>query len=436
MNRKKKHTPATKIDENLPHDLYTQASVALMNALALGQFEELESMLHEDVRTVCCESRTINGKTETLEYWKEWRRQYVETSNTADFEVMWSNYYSHACLRMSHSIIMFLIDGNSISTIVLTEVKSHRWADEDNKLNFPLDYERIKPYLKKMIKSADMANRMPCLQCGMESDRLDWYKSLLPYFYWHRDWVAGQVSVCPECARVVEYKYEGDIDKPRPSSRYNRCAGLRYPDDGNEFSEMADKIYPKTIIEGLSSKTQANFGTYLQSQLTDLELEQDSYLTLNLPEEKGIGDNSQIIVANRSGEERLDVVKHLRVKQTPMAAWQLYLLSRIETVLPYFWHGGYERRVFVFKASDIDDIAQLKYYDLSKLLHQNVLVPSVEIQEKKANGCKFVVRCCYWNDWEGLVRETVGITVEGDRVKDIRVLSQKVEFKYDCGILF
>lgn len=70
---------STRIDENLPADLYTKASVALMNALTLGEFDEFESLLDDGVRTFLTSKKEVkNGKAETMEYWKDWRNRFVD----------------------------------------------------------------------------------------------------------------------------------------------------------------------------------------------------------------------------------------------------------------------------------------------------------------------------------------------------------------------
>jgi hypothetical protein len=52
------------------------------------------------------------------------------------------------------------------------------------------------------------------------------------------------------------------------------------------------------------------------------------------------------------------------------------------------------------------------------------------------NGNDYYVSYCYWNDWEGLVREVVEITIIDGKVTETNNLSKKVEFQYDCGIVF
>lgn len=434
---------STRIDENLPADLYTKASVALMNALTLGEFDEFESLLDDDVRIVCYGYKTLNGKAETLDYLKGWHRRHVVTSKVTDFEVVRCNYYSHACLKMESMVAMFHIRDAMISTILFTLIEFKRLGPHYNNMNYPLDFERIKQYLEPLPEiddegnSVDTTNRTPCLQCGMESDKLAWYQSTIPASFSYRYWRRGQVSVCPQCGRVVEYIFVKNIEKSdAETERYKFDAiknGIFMPKhtySGNVYSAMAKKIYSAKILNGQPE----HFVTYLLSQLTDVQVEPAFKVILKLASQIGGDANSELWVSGPNGDEILDV-KHLRVKQTEMAAWQLYLLSRISTVLPYSWHGGYNMRTFVFDASVIDKIFQLKFQDLSELTAQDLFEPSVEVKEKSKQGCTMLVRCCYWNDWKGLVKEESTIRIEGDRCVSFDCNRTNL-FKYHCGMFF
>lgn len=49
---------------------------------------------------------------------------------------------------------------------------------------------------------------------------------------------------------------------------------------------------------------------------------------------------------------------------------------------------------------------------------------------------KYYISCCYWSDWEGLIKELVEIQIENNKVKSILNVDKKALFKYDCGIRF
>lgn len=430
----------TKIDENLPSDQYTQAAIAMMNAMTTGDFGKFEKMLNDDAITICYNYDTFRGKAASVDYLKGWRERHIVTSTRriTDFEVQRSNYYSHACLRMERMIALFRITNGRISTVILTPMELTSDSSDDNMTNYPLDFERMKQYLKPLTESVDekgnpikLENRIPCLYCGIESSDLTWYKSIRPNFFYH-NWVIGQVSVCPHCGKVIEYKYIKTIKLDADKKSWT---GPKRPSRCNRYSEMASSVYSKDMIEMLNNKTASVFVSYLRAILTDIYIEPGYTLELHLPEETGHGDNSHLCVCKPNGEKTDDIIHNLIVEPTKMGAWQLYLMNNITHVLPYFWHGGYNRCTYIFQESDIDGILPLKFHDLSELSAQKLFVPSVEITEKSEDGCTMLVRCCYWNNWRGLVKEEVSIRIENERCVSYERETTDL-FKYHCGLWF
>ena len=60
------------------------------------------------------------------------------------------------------------------------------------------------------------------------------------------------------------------------------------------------------------------------------------------------------------------------------------------------------------------------------------ILPGVELIGNMAK-----VRCCYWNDWKGLVRETVSINFnDRKRIRINKEIESEVLYKYNRGIRF
>ena len=116
-----------------------------------------------------------------------------------------------------------------------------------------------------------------------------------------------------------------------------------------------------------------------------------------------------------------------------MGAWQVYLLYMSPTVLPWFWHGGYIKRDYFFNLPDTKQVKIVPFH-----AEEALMIPTDEIPEPTvtADENKFIVNCTYWNDWEGLVRETVRVKF----LKSGKVKILKPHFKvlrpYNCGICF
>ena len=198
-----------KIQENLPDTLYTRASMALGRGIVDGDFDEFESMLSNQVKTILHKSRTITGKSETLEYWRGWRTRYVETKKVYKFEVAHSNYYSNSCLLLDTMIVMFIIhDGLITNTILSPRILNEMVGHRGDLLDYPFVLDNIRPFIHKInnpseaFENESNENRIPCLTCGKPSEELEWYRSLFEGGY---HGFSGLVSVCPHCNKVVEY---------------------------------------------------------------------------------------------------------------------------------------------------------------------------------------------------------------------------------------
>ena len=104
--------------------------------------------------------------------------------------------------------------------------------------------------------------------------------------------------------------------------------------------------------------------------------------------------------------------------------------------MPVFWHGGYMRRTYIFSKENIKQIDALKYYDLSNLTKENLLLPTVTIDKQSKDSIIAHVYCTFWNEWKGLVREHIEITISNNRVSDYKNADALVLHHYNCGILF
>ena len=85
-------------------------------------------------------------------------------------------------------------------------------------------------------------------------------------------------------------------------------------------------------------------------------------------------------------------------------------------------------RKYIFFREDLIKIDEMDGIDLSKFTYD--LMPEVSIEGNVAT-----VKCTWWNDWRGLVRETFTFTWDGDKATDIKS-EEKVLVAYDCKICF
>ena len=121
----------------------------------------------------------------------------------------------------------------------------------------------------------------------------------------------------------------------------------------------------------------------------------------------------------------------LDVEPSEMGAWQAYLLWMSPTVLPVFWHGGYIKRNYFFDRENFKGITPIYGAMPVDVTLDKIPQPTVTMDDNKV-----VVSCPYWNEWEGLVLESMPIIFKPDGEIAFRRARHKVLYKYDCGICF
>ena len=209
-----------------------------------------------------------------------------------------------------------------------------------------------------------------------------------------------------------------------------------YIGTANIYSDKAVEFHQKlrssvVITTGIKNKEEVFY------TLSSLELIPGYNLGLRLADgnTSATGDDSNFYVFNDSGEKDEKIINYLKTNPTAMSAWQVYLLMTSPTVMPVFWHGEYIIRKFIFNESDLDEINHLQNIDLSALIYQGLLFPSVKLDKDGITGkITAHVFCCYWNDWKGLVREHALIFFDGNSIVDYKQEDLNVFYPYNCGI--
>lgn len=190
---------------------------------------------------------------------------------------------------------------------------------------------------------------------------------------------------------------------------------------GREIYDTLKKDAQKHEADGAFEYHNAEF-------LNDVEWDDKYTLFFSLPtDHEATGDTTKISLTNNENSIT-NIWEHLRVKKTIIGAWETYLLSSAETILPVWWHGGYIVRKFIFSMKDLDDIDEISGIDFDDKPEK--ILPNVKIENNVAT-----IECTYWNDWQGLVRETTKYQYNGNLITEVDSYSE-VLFAYNCQILF
>ena len=155
-----------------------------------------------------------------------------------------------------------------------------------------------------------------------------------------------------------------------------------------------------------------------------------------------IGDNSFLYVNDieePEGVHRMafidDTWKNITVEPTEMGMWQTYLLMTTIHVMPYYWHGGYNERLFIFSSADLKKIPSYKELDFSHI-DETQVHPEVKFTRWRHKKFMGMISNTYWTEWGGLIRETVIINMYEDKITGYEPAFKEILLSYECGIRF
>lgn len=423
-----------KIEPNLSDDDYTRIAIKMANALYAENLSIVSPFLAEDVMMISYRKRTVRGKTAFIDYWNGVLQRIKADGQVSDITVKKNEFYRHTIVSIKQKdtdegYIFFHLVSGMIKTAVITPRQQQpimvRYYDLDRPR---LEYERICHKLGEGL--IPEPNRMPCLICGKLSEDLDWYRLEIdsgPFGH------IGQVSICPHCHAQAEFYPEVFLRKDtEPSVRLHGCR-LPYLDMTNPYTSVLVKFQKALGVAVETAET--NNGCIDECHLFKILGASDNdvryHLGLKLPEKDSFGDVCKLYTYNDQGQQS-NVFDEIYVEHSEMGAWNAYLLNIAHTLLPTVWHGGYEVRSYIMSVQDIQKLFNGRGIDLSSSRMNNV-PPVVQRGETED---EFLVECCYWNDWKGLVREKNIVRFTGNQIKEIADAGSEVWFEYDCGILF
>lgn len=251
---------------------------------------------------------------------------------------------------------------------------------------------------------------------------------------WPLTWVGVIIQLIVEKRQTKKYEVEAHKKvveaKKKGMDAFNNSIPSDNPTDIAECVELWKKIVTLTDAEQYDNLTEC---------LSEINVADGYTLNVSLcktPQngEYFIGSDSYLYVADKDGKQEMDIFKFLKVTNSVKGAWQAFVLHELWHILPHYWHGLYNYRQFIFDKQDFQNVHS---FGQGRFWIMPIDASKYDVQLKiTQNGNDYYVSYCYWNDWEGLVREVVEITIIDGKVTETNNLSKKVEFQYDCGIVF
>ena len=232
--------------------------------------------------------------------------------------------------------------------------------------------------------------------------------------------------------KAIEILYEilGKRDNPLYKSDQdvykNTEAFMEYIYTGNIFSSKAKDYHWR--IKGNSDSLMAKGRDAVFSDLDALSLDDGFHMSLRYADNNRKDTGSYFYIYNEKNEEDNDILKYIHVEETSMGLWQVYLLMNTSKIAPA--GAGYnDEKTFVLTGKELYDIRPLLFYSLRDLLRQNYLYPSIKIV-KGPEGITGHVFCCYWSNYEGLVREETKIHILNGKVDSYEFVGKFILYKY------
>ena len=422
------------IDSDLPDDIYTRIATQMAKALCSEDLSAISPLLADDVRMISYKKRSVTGKAAFTDYWKEVLLRIKADNQVSDIKVKMNAFYGHPIVSIKQkdtdeAYIFFHLESGKIKTAIITPRQQQpimvRYYDLDRPR---LDYEKIMS--KKEGSVPAETNRMPCLICGRLSEDLDWYKLSVdsgPFGH------IGEVSICPHCHAQAEFYPEIFLRKDMEASVRLHHSSVPYFDQSNPYTTVFVRFQEclKSAIE-LAKTNKGNIDDCHLFEILGASSNDIRYhLGLKLPKEDAHGDTCSLYTFNDQKWQD-NIFDDIYVERSEMGAWNAYLLDRAYTLLPTVWHGGYVVRSYIMTEKDLNNL-----FD-----GQGIMLPQKRIDalpphvRKGASDDEYIVECCYWNDWKGLVREKVKVLFAGNQIRSIDDAGSEIWFDYDCGIMF
>ena len=149
-------------------------------------------------------------------------------------------------------------------------------------------------------------------------------------------------------------------------------------------------------------------------------------------EHKGAGSVSRLVIETAENVREDNILNNLKFEDSPMGAWQAYLLCQMWHYLPLWWHANYDKRDYIYSREDYLNITHF----IDRGFNADVLKDFNVNPEIYGNDGKYYISCCFWTDFGGLKREYVEVSIKDNRVEGMFVFDEKVIYEYQCGILF
>lgn len=204
----------------------------------------------------------------------------------------------------------------------------------------------------------------------------------------------------------------------------------------NKSQEDHSYIHAMTAQTLVGKINENDYDSFMQ-YLDHLSLPEGASLHVEECSHEGHGDESKLFVETSEGEIDFNIWDYIKADNSIDGAWEAFFLSKAKHILPLWWHANYNSRTYMYSKEDTDSI---QLFSESKeqlpIIQRNVkrLISAPEVIDA-ANG-KYYVRCCYWTNFGGLIKETVQVLISAEGKVSFNDIEGTTLYHYKCGVFF
>ena len=149
-----------------------------------------------------------------------------------------------------------------------------------------------------------------------------------------------------------------------------------------------------------------------------------------------LGDWSRPFIQKPDGKRSESIFEFFRFENSPMGAWQAFLVHQMWHYLPLWWHANYDRRHYHYSQEDAPVFdGPLPYFQMKEIIYPDFsrfdLSPEVYHE-----GGEYYISSCFWTDFGGLIREYAKMSFKEGMLDGFFVFDEQTLIEYDCGICF
>lgn len=181
---------------------YTEMAQNLCCSFKWNDYNNIKQYLSKDCKMVILGKKTYTQVDEIIDQLKANFHYTQDSPNTSEINVQLSENYQRDCIEiiqyepeLCHLYLVFTLNNGIITQIIFGDMNIHQRKSGKH------SWEQIQKCSKKKPISP-RANQMPCMKCGLSSEKLTW----LEYNVGTKiGGYSGIMSACPNCKEEIEF---------------------------------------------------------------------------------------------------------------------------------------------------------------------------------------------------------------------------------------